>query len=49
MIFGLSEKTTTPKVTNGKESTVLKQQNNAMSGPIHPARKQGFTVQANMW
>ena len=45
MIFGLSEKITIPKVTNGKENTVLKQQNNAMSKLAAPAREQGGTVQ----
>ena len=43
MISGLSEKITIPKVTNGKENTVLKQQNNAMSKLAPPARGQGVT------
>ena len=45
MIFGLLAKTTIPKVTNGKENTVLKQQNNALSDPSLLLEKQGFTVQ----
>ena len=45
MIFGLLAETTIPKVTNGKENTVLKRQNNAMWKLAPPAREQGVTVQ----
>ena len=45
MISGLLAETTIPKVTNGKENTVLKQQNNAMSKLAPPAREQDVTVQ----